>query len=240
MEEDRLIQEVAPVLRYYGAQVYFAEKFGNVRKVYTNKGTFALKRIPPNYGIDFVRHIQYLYQLGFNRIVPIFPTLDGRYGVMYNGYLYYLMPWLKNEAEERMKCKGMFRELARLHSITAREVTIHQEAKQEHYEKTIQEWEKDEEFIQGFIFLCEQKVYMSPFELLFCLYYNDVTNAQRFAKEQFEGWYEVTKEDVKARVVFTHGKLSSEHFLLDERGYGYFSNLEKTHLASPLHDLLPF
>jgi spore coat protein YsxE len=41
-------------------------------------------------------------------------------------------------------------------------------------------------------------------------------------------------------MVIIHGKLSSEHFLYDERGYGYFINFENARYGSPIHDLLPF
>jgi spore coat protein YsxE len=81
---------------------------------------------------------------------------------------------------------------------------------------------------------------MSPFELCYCLYYNEITQALGYSKARFEDWYEKTKDNEKARMVITHGKLSSEHFLYDEKGYGYFINFENTHYGSPFHDLLPY
>lgn len=242
MSGNNRLAALAPILENYQLEPYFVEDFGNVYKVYANKGTFALKKIPPNNGADFIRHLQTLYQMGFNRIVPVYPTADGRYAVLHNQNLYYLMPWLPNDEKENreQRHQQLFRELARMHTLSAKEITVKKEERTEHYEKTIQQFEKNQEFLEGFIEECEQKTYMAPFELLFCLYYNEINQALRFSKSKFEEWYEATKDQDKARMVINHGKISIEHFLYDERGYGYFVNFEKAGYGSPIHDLLPF
>lgn len=242
MSSKNRLAELQPVLGDYQLDPYFVEDFGKLQKVYADKGTFALKKIPPKNGTDFIRHVQSLYQMGYNRIVPIYPTVDGRYAVLYNQYLYYLMPWMPNDEKENREKRHqqLFRELARMHTLSAKEISIKKEERTEHYEKTMQQFEKNQEFLDGFIEECEQKVYMSPFELLFCLYYNEISQALRFSKGKFEEWYEAAKEQDKARMVINHGKISIEHFLYDDRGYGYFSNFEKASYGSPIHDLLPF
>lgn len=242
MSDSNRFTRLAPILSHYQLDPYYVEDYGKVQKIYSNKGTFALKKMVPHTGTDFIRHVHFLYQKGYNRIVPIYPTFDGRYAVLEEKNLYYLMPWLPNEAKETRQEKHLhlFRELARLHTLSAREIAVKKEERKEHYEKTIQQFEKNQEFLDGFIEECEKKTYMSPFELLFCLYSNDIGQALRFSKKKFEEWYENTKEQEKARMVIIHGKISSEHFLFDERGYGYFTNFEAAGYGSPIHDLLPF
>lgn len=237
-----LIQQITPILKYYGLTPYYAQRHGRIYRVYTNKGDFAIKKLPVNHGSDFIRNIQDLYQRGYNRIVPVYPTLDGRYAVIHNQSMYYVMPWLPNEVKEDQNERNiqMFRELARLHTLSVREVTINKEEKQKHYDHTIHEWEKENELLEGFIRHCESKWYMSPFELLFCMYYHDMSQALRFSTNKFKEWFEMTKDDDKARVILSHGKLSTEHFLYDERGYGYFINFEHSRQGSPMHDLLPY
>lgn len=234
-------QSLEPILNHYAIRADFAERYGKIYKIYSNMGTFALKHIPVQHGIDFIRHVQYLYQKGYNRIVPIYPTLDGRYAVMHENSLYYLMPWLINDEKEDRKERPqqMFRELARMHSLSSKEIKIDKEDRKEHYENTKQKWEKDAEFLEGFIETCEKKLYMSPFELQFCLYFHDIRQAQRFATGKLEEWYEATKDNEKVRTVINHGKVSTEHFLFDEKGYGFFSNFEESKLGSPIHDVLP-
>lgn len=236
------LQEVAPILKRYGLSPHFVESFGKVKRVYADKGVFALKKLSPKHGTDFIRHIQFLYQKGYNRIVPIFPTLDGRYAIIHQDSLYYLMPWLSNEVKEDRdeRHQQMFRELARLHTLSVREVSINKEEKKEHYENTVHEWEKEQELLEGFLSQCESKWYMSPFELLFCMYYQEISQALRFSNNKLKEWFEKTKNDDKGRAVLSHGKLSPEHFIYDDRGYGYFSNFEVSRQGSPMHDLLPF
>ncbi|MDP4084538.1 MAG: spore coat protein YsxE [Bacillota bacterium] len=242
MNDSNRLQAFAPILKHYQIEPYFIEDFGKVFKIYSNKGTFSLKKVPANSGTDFIRHVHFLFQKGYNRIVPIYPTIDGRYAVLHENDLYYLMPWLSNEVKEdrNERHQQLFRELARLHTLSAKEIPVKKEERTEHYEKTIQQFEKNQEFLSGFIEECENKVYMSPFQLLFCLYFNEISQALRFSKGKFEEWYDNTKEQEKARMVITHGKISSEHFLYDEKGYGYFSNFEEAGYGSPFHDLLPF
>ncbi|RYI31629.1 spore coat protein YsxE [Bacillus infantis] len=242
MEGSNRLAAVSPILKHYAVQPHFVEEYGRTRKIYSDKGVFALKKLKARHGTDFIRQVQSLYQRGYNRIVPIYPAADGRYAVLHDSELYYLMPWLANEEKENRfeRHQQMFRELARLHTLSLKEVNVTSEERQEHYEKTMLAWEKETEFCEGFIEECERKQYMAPFELLFCLYYHDITQALKFSKGKLKDWHEKTKDDEKARTVIIHGKISTEHFLYDERGYGYFSNFEKSRQASPLHDLLPF
>jgi spore coat protein YsxE len=242
MNNQNQVAAVAPILKDYQIEPYFVEDYGSIQKIYANKGTFALKKIPPAVGTDFIRHVHLLYQKGYNRIVPIYPTMDGRYAVLYENNLYYLMPWLENNYREGREHKNLplFRELARLHTLSAKEITVNKEERQEHYEKTMQQYEKHQDFLDGFMDECEKKTYMSPFELLYCLYYTEIRHALKFSKAKFEEWYENTKEIDKARMVINHGKLSSEHFLYDDRGYGFFINFENARYGSPIHDLLPY
>ncbi|KYD10864.1 spore coat protein YsxE [Heyndrickxia sporothermodurans] len=234
--------EIKMILKQYGLKVNFIEKYGKTYKIVTRDGNFALKRISPQLGTDFVRNVQMLYHRGYNRIVPIYPTLDGRYAVLNEHYLYYLMPWLPNEEKEdrNEKHQKMFRELARLHTLSVKDIPIASEERKEHFELTSTQLERESEFFEEFLERSEKKVYMSPFELLYCTFYQDIIQALDFSKQEIKQWYEVSKELEKGRTVVVHGKISTEHFLYDERGYGYFTNFEDSKVSSPIHDLLPF
>lgn len=234
--------EFEEIVNLYGLKLDYIEPYGRVNKIYTDKGEFALKRLPAKHGIDFFYYMQHLYQLGYNRIVPIYPALDGRYAVLYDQSLYYLMPWLKNQEHEgnNDKFERLFRELARLHTLSAREEDVDKEIRQEHYENMKARWESELEGLDTFIEQCETKTYMSPFQLLFCTYYSEISGGYRYSLKKMQEWHESVNDDYKARSVIVHGKLSNEHFLYDEHGVGYFANFEQANRASPIHDLLPF
>jgi spore coat protein YsxE len=235
-------EQVKEILASYRIEPNFIESYGKVSKIYSMKGTFALKRMKAKHGMDFIRHVQTLYQMGFNRIVPIYPTVDGRYAVLKDQHLYYLMPWLPNDVKEDRteRFREMFRQLARMHLISSKEITLKENERQAHYEKMTETWKKEQEALQEMIERCESKTYMSPFELYFCMYYHEITLAYQYAIRKLEEWYEETKEEKKTRVVITHGKVSPEHFLFDENGYGFFTNYERAKMTTPIHDLLPF
>lgn len=241
MKENQ-IKEAEEILRHYSLHVRYIEDFGKVKKIYSDKGIFALKAISPQTGIDFFRNIQYLYQRGYHRIAPIYPATDGRYAVLQNGRLYYLMPWLLNEetGERDERYMQLFRELARMHTLSIKERPVNKEEREEHYERTLEQWKEHREFIEEFVGSSEKKWYMSPFELMFCMYYTDISQALNYAEKKFEEWYKKTKDLEKVRTVITHGKLSIQHFIYDDRGYGHFINFEDSKTAPPHFDLLPF
>ena len=54
-------------------------------------------------------------------------------------------------------------------------------------------------FFEEFLERSEQKWYMSPFELMFCTFYQDIFRAAKYSKEQLEKWYEVSKDQEKGR-----------------------------------------
>lgn len=242
MNETNRLKEFAEILQPYALKPYFVEDYGKLKKVYSDKGTFALKSIDAREGIDFIRNVHDLYQRGFNRIVPIYPAMDGRYGILDGQKLYYLMPWLPNDIKEGLDNRNlqMVRELARLHTLSSREVKVGKEVRQDHFDKMLAQYDKNQEFLDGFVEQCEKKVYMSPVELQFCLYYNEISQALRFSKEKLEAWKEESKDMEKARMVITHGKLSPEHFIYNDTGQGFFINFEESGFGSPTHDLLPF
>ncbi len=242
MVEILSLQRIASILKNYQIKPQFVEQLGNVQKIYSSKGVYILKKIDPHHGIDFIKYVQTLYQKGYNRIVPIYPTIDGRYAVLDNQELYYLMPFLPDEdkGERSERQQQLFRELARLHSISAKEINIDKEERTKHFEKMIIEIDQEEEFLLSLLETFERKVYMSPFELMYCMYYHDFNQALTFSKKRLEEWYEKSKEQEKVRVVVIHGKFSNDHFLLDEKGYGYFINFERAQLGPPAHDLLPY
>jgi spore coat protein YsxE len=134
----------------------------------------------------------------------------------------------------------MLREAARLHALSAKEIDVSKEEREEHYERMYNRWEQQEEQLEQFLQLAEAEIYMSPFQLLFCLYYYEISQSFIYAKERLKTWKEETKEDKKTRTVRIHGNLATDHFIMDEKGAGYFINLEQSRQATPLHDLIPY
>jgi spore coat protein YsxE len=235
-------KSIRDFLENYQLRLEFYEDVGKVKKVYTQNGVFCIKSIPALKGTDFVKNIHTLYQKGYNRIVPIFQTVNGQYGVLVGNQLWYLMPWLPNEihGETINRNKQMVRELARMHVLSVHDKPVSKQERDAFYKQTKEKWERQKGFLDEYIGQVERKWYMSPFELQYSAYHEDMSRALSFSLDKFDEWYETTKDDDKMRTVVTHGKLSTHHFVYSENGYGHFINLENAKEAAPHFDLLPF
>ncbi len=234
--------DYGPILKKYNLTSNYIEEFGNVRKIYTSQGTFALKGIPIAYGEGFINSIEELYKKGFNRIVPIYRTTEGQYLVRGNDHFFYLMPWLQNQpgSERDDRHHQLFKLLARLHTITAKESEFNEEDVKKHYESLTSQWEQRNKFLETYIDECEKKLYMSPFELQFASHFNELMRACHFARGRLDEWYEKVKETKRFRTSMTHGKVSIKHYLFDRNDKGYLASFEKTKQAPPFNDLVSF
>jgi len=234
--------DYGPVLKQYNLKLDYLEDYGRVKRVYTDLGTFALKALPAKSDSQFINRMEELYKNGFTRIVPIYKTVDGRHFAQGNQELYYLMPWLKNEpsSERDERHYQLFRELARLHSVTVYQQKYNEEDVTAHYKALCDEWDNRNKQLESYIEQCERQWYMSPFELQFAMYFNEMMQACRFARSRLDEWYEKISEDKKYRTVLTHGKVSIKHFLFDEKEHGYFSSFERAKVATPINDLVTF
>ncbi|MFK2824537.1 spore coat protein YsxE [Bacillus sp. B190/17] len=234
-------QPYSAIWNSYGIKPKHIETMGRVQKISTDKGTFALKRIPAARGMDFLFNMQKFYQAGYHRFVPVYPALDGRYGILQGSYIYYLMPWVENGSQVMQEVeRKMFREAARLHLVSAVDVPVSKNERVEQYERIENIWKMQEDHLEIFLELSEKETYMSPFQLLFCLYYTEILQAFSYAKEKLKEWKEATEDEKKERTVQVHGQLDPAHFLVDRNGGGYFINLEQSRRGTPIHDLVPY
>jgi spore coat protein YsxE len=239
--QDRMMADYGPILNEYGLKLQHAEPIGKVMKLFTDKGTFALKVLSESKFAHLMSFYQHLTQKGYFRMIPMMRTLNGNGYVYKNGNIYYLMPWFQQMSSDRNEHYiRLFKELARLHLYSVFERPIQNENIRKYYESLLKQWEAREKFFEEYIETCERKWYMSPLELQYCTYFNEIMQAMRFSKSKLDEWYETVKNKKKERFVFIHGNVSSQHFVYDEEGRGSFISLEKSRAASPIVDLLTF
>ncbi|WP_019391314.1 spore coat protein YsxE [Priestia filamentosa] len=237
------LRAYGPLLQQYGLQADYIEDYGKVKKVFTSKGVFALKRLSSSWrNPHFVQKMTKLHKNGFTKLVPVYPTLEGQYFSKGVSEQFYLTHWFLNERREEQDSLPykLFRELAELHAFSSYEEKIDVKEKEKHYEELVSRWNERETAMATYVEQSEKEVYMSPFQLYFCTFYYEMTRSLTFAKEQFEKWYEIAKEEGKTRLVINHGKVSTKHFVYDENENGYFINFEEAREGSPVYDLADF
>ncbi len=239
------LQKYIPILRLYDLVPKYAEEYGKVTKIYTDQGTFALKRLENNQReqTGLLRNMHLLNESGFRGTMPLYYTRDGRFFVYEQEQGYYLMPWFEQTdaaSDENNHFYTMFSVLGNLHKATKKEKDLSSDEIQRQYEQISGQWENEKEMLDGFIDKCERKWYMSPFELYFCSYYHQTIRSHEFAVKMLEEWHQVVKEKGKIRTALIHGNLSAQHFLVDKQNNGFFISLEKAREEIPTYDLVQF
>ena len=231
--------DLEPLLHDYQLWPRHIKKTGNVYQIDTGSNRFALKEVKKKLRIDLFRLFQWLNSRGYVHHLPLIPDRFGNFIKAFNGKFYYLMPWVQ-EMTVSEKEKKMFTELARLHLLTFQTVPVTQEAIQQHYNTVKIRWQQEETFLIEFLESCERQKYRSPFEWRYVFYYHELKSAYAFALNCLEVWREEMLETKRARTCLVHGKLHPDHYLIDDRNVGDFVNFEKSRIASPIADILPF
>jgi spore coat protein YsxE len=235
----QLLEQYRPILQHYRLQADYIEDYGKTKKIYTQTGVFALKELSIPHQLQTLHDA---YRFFAKKAIPLFLAYNGNPFVSYRGRYYYLMPWISDEAKEERNERHLqlFRDLAQIHRKSLKEIEIKEEELTNYYNSIKERQEKQREFLQSYIEICENEWYMSPFQLQFCTYFHETMQAYWFAQTQLEKWYEKMKEIKKWRVAVVHGNASLSHYVYDEKGNGYFLSLERSHVAPPLSDLLSF
>ncbi|MCA1031939.1 spore coat protein YsxE [Bacillus timonensis] len=233
------INKYGPVLNKYRIKADYGEHFGKVTKIYTPNGIYGLKEVK---SIEFLKVVHLMLQKGYKKLIPILPNIDGQYATQHNSKYYYLTSWIENKPlEERNdQQKLMVKELTSLHAKTSQTIKLTEKDIDIFYKNLIAKWEKKEASLSQFLEKCEEKLYMSPFELQFCTYFHEIFQASQFARKKLENWYELVKEKNTFRVAINHGNIQNHHFLIDQRGNGFFSSFEKATIASPINDVVKY
>jgi len=231
------------VLKQYGILPQYMEAISKkVHKVYTNKGTYALKKINGSHAQTLISNIQLLSQSRYKSFVPIYQTINQEWLAKKDDDFYYLMPWVENEKRPDMDdfYSQFFHELGNLHFQTKKEWMLDESIYENQFAFMLNRFEKEEQLLEKFLERCEKNWYMSPFELQAAMYMNETIQALQFAKRELNEWYEKIKEAPVARIVLNHGNLKNSHFIVNEDKKPFFINFERSYYATPIQDLIIF
>jgi spore coat protein YsxE len=233
------------LLKEYGIEVDYIEDLGSIKKIHSNHGMLALKKtkLPASHLLQYENNLKFLQYKGYGFAVPIYRTSAGAYFVFdQEQSAYYLMPWLvANDEEERNDhAFKLFKQLGELHSRTVKEEKMTSDNVEILLGELTAKWKSRKEELKLFVESCEDKIYMSPFELYYCTYFQEMMRASDFALRKLDEWNELITEKKKYRTVFTHGKPSFQHFLYNIEGQGMFINFENARHLPPIYDLLYF
>ncbi|WP_257346346.1 spore coat protein YsxE [Pseudalkalibacillus decolorationis] len=231
------------ILYYYDLFPEKIESYGQVQKITTSRGSYALKeaKMDQEQMTWFLHCMERLGEIGYNRVVPIVPT---KYGdpYVFNGYhFYYLTKWLENDARTSFQYEDfMIDELGKIHSNTVKAQSFSEEVVKDSYGALVRRFEERQLEMERFTEMSERQTYISPFELRYLSQFHRLMRMAEDAKQHVVGWYQGCEEEKRYRSVLCHGRPFRGHIVLDQLGEGNFINFEKTILDTPVRDLAYF
>lgn len=235
-------QQIGAVLFQYDLFPEKIEAIGKVKKVYTARGTFALKETMMNNEEQewFIHVHERLEIIGFHYVVPIIPTKYGDPVVRFNDKVFYVMPWYNDHKKFRYAVdqeEVIVEEIAKLHGLTERTQQYSEEVLKDSYDTLKKRWEFRKLEMERYAEQIEGNVYLSPFELTFLTHFQRSLHFVAEAEKHLTAWFEGVKEKKSFRSVLCHGRPSRKHVIFDKYGTAYFINFEKASLDTPVKDL---
>lgn len=239
----RQIEDLKPFLVHYDIHPEYTEEISSkATKIHTNSDTYVIKWLPNTNNPLFIDAYRILKQQNYNTFVPIIKNKYNQFLTQQNGQFAYLMPWLPNETEDEHDARHqyMFKEVAAMHNRTKKEINLNGKEAGAHYETLLSHWKETKTHFEAFVDQCEQKIYLSPFELQAVTCFIEASRAIDFSIQKLKEWSEEMEGKQKTRIVLNHGKISGHHFLYDRDGTGYLTNFEYAKYSSPIDDFLLF
>lgn len=227
-----------PILFQYDLYPDQIESFGKAKKLFTQKGMFALKEtvMTDEQRTWFVHVMERLHRIGFDPFVLPLPTKYGQLLTVVEGKTWYITPWIEEDGPHILSREERLIEAAALlHLLTEKEQEFSERAVEGSYNGLLERWRTHAAELDEFASAAERKIYFSPFELAFLSSFREVMEASNAARNRLSGWMEQAGTEKRFRVVLCHGRLSASHFV-----GGRLLNFEHAVLDSPVRDLAVF
>ncbi|SDC24111.1 spore coat protein YsxE [Shouchella lonarensis] len=232
------------ILFYYDLQPIDVEDRGKIKKVTTDRGTFALKETEMTrlQADEFIHALRKLSKQAYRQFVPVLPTKFGEYTIIADAHCYYLMPWIEQVAyTDRVTMEEKIADqMGVIHRLTVQTEEVSREQLDASCERLLTRWEERMDVLKQFARRAEEKNYIAPFELSFLTHFVMFEQLYKQAQSYLEKWYEATVEKGTYRSVLTHGRMSRHHTLFNEKNEPLLLNFEQASLDTPARDLASF
>ncbi|OEH91441.1 phosphotransferase [Bacillus solimangrovi] len=234
------MEHLQTIMDQYQVQPHYVEENGALYKLFTWGGIYALKKVKGGGQAlsSLVQATQIFMKRQLRIGVPIVPTISNQLfssdGVNY----YYLTPWIEaKERSARDQLHEVFKLSAKLHQQTSKENKIEDERYEQFYDFWTNKMDDRKQLMEDFLNYCEQQIYMSPFELNYCLHANEMMKLDDIARQKLDLWHEKVAGKEKERVSLCHGALKLENLVNHHNDKSYFINFEHSYIAPAVFDL---
>lgn len=227
------------ILKNYGMTAYDMKKItSRLYKVYVGDRSVAVKQMKNNRDPQQVMKVYNLAkESNLSQVIPVYLTRTGSLFSEYEQQRYYVMPWIEGQEQDTptYRFESIYKTIGSLHKKTVQSQEFSGDASEfvkQQRDKMKRMFSKLEDHISQF----EKRHYMAPVELQICTQFKEVGKAFELMEKWYERWEEDINEDETVRYAFSHGNLTSGHFIYDDQ-HPYLINWEKAHWGHPMEDL---
>lgn len=235
------IDILGEILKHYDLRIDSVEKKRSAYKVYTDRGSFCLKRV--SHGYEKARKSwlisRHLKENGFDAIAEYYPTRDGKSVIKYRDAAFYLTFWIDgreasfSDKEEILLCA---RFLAEFHNTAKGFKTTRHVKLKSHIKKWIKSFKKHKEEIEDYRVIIDKLKLKSVFDYTFR------DNINIFLKEAAHSMEILQQSRYEEICEFFEGYVCHDSFyyqniLIDENQKFYLVDLESCQYDIPASDL---
>lgn len=221
------MNELRDVINKYNFKVNKYKKIGNVHILYTDRGTYCLKKKKNK---NCSKIINYLRSKQFNNVLSFKSDDDD---------LYEITDYVEEvEMEDEDKATEIVYLIAMLHNRTTFYKSISLDEVKCFYENHIDKIAMLKNYYDNLCYSFDENLFISPSQYLFVRNITVLYTALDYSKQYIEKWYEIMKNKKSKRVAMTHNNLEISHILMGNNPY--IINWNNATFESPVMDLYSF
>lgn len=228
------------ILQVYGLEhVHYYPVTDRLYRITDGEREYALKQstLTENTIDNWQSLIRLANDYNMDSFLPVYVTREQEVCVSTGGNYFYLTPWVaeSRKMSEEQSIQSFYKTIAIMHRETKQTEEIKSEGIIEIAKFFQSASDRAAHMLLEEVQTFEQERYMSPFGLLVCTQYRDVSNAIQKCKETADQLATMSEADTIFQTCINHGNLRLSHWVSP-----YLVNWERAYVSSPVSDLTTF
>lgn len=227
----------------YGFKIYSMEQIKNINKASTDQGIKCIKRahMSSSYFLFMYSAVNYLYNKGFEGVIPYNTCLDGSICVEDDKYIYYVVDWIESK-ECKFKnpedLKAIIKTAAAFHDATIGYEAPEGAKPRVFYNKWTSKFNKKCIELLEFSKAIEEQEYLTEFDSIYAKHVNSYWNQGRESIDLLNrSAYSKLALISQAQGEFCHHDMANHNFLKTEDNRIFMIDFDYCIMDTRLHDV---
>lgn len=223
-------------MRQYGWEPKAAKNIGNVWKIKTEAGVFALKRAKASREKLLMLH-RIFEKMGSNfpHALPWIRTKEGHPVISIGRVCWYATPWKEAKDAPRILPSTVMKSMALFHRLSEPVIKSYHELQLNYTDEKLAEWQHNGDVVSRYKEMRDTREFQSPFDKYFCRNEETLEKVVDFSIRGMERFFELEKGK-PPRFTLCHKRFHPRHLVRDEDKF-YFINFDHAQVESPVQDL---